>query len=112
MNRNVIVPTVVGLVAGVTLTLAVGLPSGLLVTGQAADERAETAAVESLVPVCVAKAKKTPNAKALLAELKAMNPWSRKTFVSDKGWAAIVGAEVPDGDIADACAVQLVQLAE
>jgi hypothetical protein len=112
MGRNFLVSTAVGMVAGAALTLAVGLPTGWLVTGGTADELARTAAVDSLVPLCVAKAQKSPDAEALLAQLKAMNPWTRKDFVASKGWSAIAGAEVPDGDIADACAVQLVQLAE
>lgn len=112
MSRNFLVSAALGVVAGAALTLAVGLPTGWLVTGGTADELAHSAAVESLVPLCVAKAKTSPDVNALLTQLKAMNPWSRKEFVADKGWAAIVGAEVPEGVIADACAIHLVQIAE
>ena len=112
MSINPIAAAVAGLVIGAGATLAVSLTSGLLVTGRAADERVQSAAVDSLVPLCIAKFEKAADAKAMLAQLKGMNPWSRTTFVKDKGWATIAGAAIPAGDVADACAEQLVALGQ
>lgn len=112
MSTNPIVAAVAGLVIGAGATLAVSLTSGLLVTGRAADEMAQSAAVDSLVPLCVAKFNKAADAKTMLAQIKAMNPWSRTTFIKDKGWATIPGAEIPAGDVADACADQLASLSQ
>lgn len=110
MSKNMIVAAGIGLAVGVGATLGIGLPSGLLVTGTAAEEMAQNAAVDSLVPLCVAKFRKTPDAKSLLAQIKGMNPWSRANFVKDKGWGAIAGADIPADEVADACADQLAAL--
>lgn len=110
MSMNPLVAAATGLVIGVGATIGIGLPSGLLVTGQAAEEMAQSAAVDSLVPLCVAKFRKAPDAKSLLAQIKGMNPWSRSNFVKEKGWGSIAGADVPADEVADACADQLAAL--
>ena len=68
-----------------------------------ADEKAETAVVAALTPICVDKFEHAADAKTTLAALKAEDSWKRDTFISKGGWATFPG-NAPNRDVAEACA--------
>lgn len=68
-----------------------------------ADEKAETAVVAALTPICVEKFQHATDAKTTLAALKAEDSWKRDTFISKGGWATFPG-NAPNRDVAEACA--------
>ena len=68
-----------------------------------ADERAGSAVVAALTPICVDKFQHSPDASAKLIALKETDSWQRDTFVKKGGWATFPGSE-PNRDVAEACA--------
>jgi len=68
-----------------------------------ADEKAETAVVAVLTPICVDKFEHAADAKTTLAALKAEDSWKRDNFISKGGWATFPG-NAPNRDVAEACA--------
>jgi hypothetical protein len=76
-----------------------------------ADERANTAVVAALTPVCAEKFLQNGDAKANLAVLqKISTPWEQGDYLEKGGWATRPGATFPDYQLARACAEKLVQL--
>jgi len=80
--------------------MVVGFSWGGWMTGRTADkiaaERADTAVVTALTPICVEKFLQNSDAKA--------------DFLQKGGWATQPGATSPDYHIARACAEKLVQV--
>lgn len=73
-----------------------------------ANERADSAVVASLVPICVDKFRQVANATANLNESNKISyAWDRSTFVEKGGWATMPGAASPDSTVARACAEML-----
>jgi hypothetical protein len=108
-------PAVWGVVIGSIVTMIVGFAWGGWTTSSTAErlasERATTAVVTALVPVCLEKSKADPAAAKKLTELKGMSSsWDQRDAVVKDGWATIGGGE-PNGDVAEACATQLVKVA-
>ena len=68
-----------------------------------ADERASSAVVTALTPICVDKFQHGADAKADLVALKATESWQRDSYVKKGGWATFPGSE-PNRDVAEACA--------
>jgi len=76
-----------------------------------AAERADTAVVAALTPVCVEKFLQNSDAKANLAVLqKISTTWEQGDYLEKGGWATRPGATFPDYQLARACAEKLVQL--
>lgn len=100
-------PALYGAVAGAIVLAIVGFSWGGWVTGSTASEMsenaAETAVVESLTPYCVRLSQQDPNAKAVLAEMKAASNYNRRGIVEKAGWATPLGKEEPNRDLARAC---------
>jgi hypothetical protein len=70
-----------------------------------AKERADSAAVVALAPICVDKFRQAANATENLSELNKINyAWDRGSFVEKGGWATMPGAASPDSAVARACA--------
>jgi hypothetical protein len=108
-------PAAWGLVLGGLVTMIVGFAWGGWMTGSGADrlaaERSSAAVVAALVPVCLEKSKTDPQAAKKLAELRALSSsWEQREAVIRGGWATI-GAGEPNGDVAEACAAQIVKVA-
>ena len=75
-----------------------------------ADERANTAVVAALTPICVEKFLQNSDAKANLAVLqKVSSNWEQGDYLEKGGWATPPGATSPDYHLARACAEKLAQ---
>lgn len=98
-----------GAVLGAVATMVVGFNWGGWTLGRnvevIANERAKSAALAALVPICVANFRQASNASANLSELnKIRYEWDRGTFVEKGGWATMPGATSADTAVARACA--------
>lgn len=69
-----------------------------------AKQRASTAVVAALAPICVEKFRGSNDAPAQLIKLKKVQSWEQANFVEEGGWSKFAGAESDDRDIARACA--------
>jgi hypothetical protein len=77
---------------------------------QMAKERANTAVVALLTPICVDSFMKQPDATAKLTELQHTAAWRQTEFVEKGGWATASGSTTPHSAVAKACADQLVRI--
>jgi hypothetical protein len=120
MNTNIpewFKPAVWGGIVGVAVIGIVGFSAGWLVTGGSArtmaEQQGEKAVIAALTPICVAQFKsQTPEIRTTkLATLKGESSWQRGDFVEKQGWATMPGGKVPDDEVADACAAELMKLA-
>ena len=75
----------------------------------AAQQRANTAVVAALAPVCVEKFQHTADVAANLTALKKVDSWSQGEFVEKGGWATLPGSNPPEqvSAVAKACALLL-----
>ena len=101
-------PTLWGAVGGAIALAIVGFSWGGWVTGSAAEtqakQRASSAVVAALAPICADNFKRGKDASAQLIELKKASTWERGTFVEKGGWATIPGVTAVDTEMARACA--------
>lgn len=73
-----------------------------------ANERAQTAIIAALTPICVERFQHQADAPARLAEFsKVSSSWDRRSFIEKGGWATIPGSDAPNSAVATACAEQL-----
>ena len=78
-----------------------------------AKERAQTAVVDVLAPICVDKFRHAQNADANLVKLNAIGySWDKGTYVSQGGWATLPGNNEPNSAVAQACAEMLANAAK
>jgi alpha/beta superfamily hydrolase len=104
-----------GAAAGAVVTMIVGFNWGGWTLGstveKVAKERAGSAVVAALAPICVDKFRQAADAPANLNELNKINyDWDRSTFVEKGGWATMPGAASADTAVAQACARMLGKL--
>ena len=109
-------PVAWGFVIGSIVTMIVGFNWGGWTTGSTTDriamERSTAAVTAALVPVCLEKSKSDPAAVKKLVALKALtSSYDQRDAVVKDGWATI-GAGEANRDVAEACASQLVKVAE
>lgn len=106
-------PALWGGVGGAILAMIVGFTWGGWVTGGRADsdatQRANTAVVTALAPICVERFQRAADASGNLAALKKTDSWSQGDFVEKGGWATMPGAKAGDqvSAVAKACALLL-----
>lgn len=102
-----------GAAAGCAATLFIGFGwAGWQLDSKAqklADQKAMSAVVAALAPICVDKFQHASGAPATLTKLKATDSWRQDTFVVDGGWATFPGSE-PNRNVAEACAKLLSDL--
>jgi hypothetical protein len=73
-----------------------------------ANDRAQSAVVTALAPICVERFRQQVDAPAKLAEFnKVYSSWDRRSFIEKGGWATIAGTDAPNSAVATACAEQL-----
>ena len=72
-----------------------------------AGEQAEAAVLDVLTPICVARFQQDGGKAQKLEALKKENAWRRDDFVTQQGWATMLGAEAPERGVAIACANQI-----
>ncbi len=98
-----------GAAAGAIATMIVGFNWGGWTLGSTvekiAKERADSAVVAVLAPICVEKFRQAADATTNLNELNKISyDWDREAFVEKGGWATMPGAALPDSSVARACA--------
>jgi hypothetical protein len=103
-----------GIAIGAVASMVIGFSWGGWTTGGTADrlatERADTAVVAALTPICVEKFLQNSDAKANLAALqKIPSNWEQGDYVQKGGWATQPGGTSTDYHLARACAGKLVQ---
>jgi hypothetical protein len=72
-----------------------------------AKERALTAAVEVLAPICAEKFQQQADAPAKLKEFGKASAWERRSIIEKGGWATVPGTDTPNSAAATACAERL-----
>ena len=107
-------PALWGAAGGAVALAIVGFTwGGWMTTSTAnklADQRAESAVVATLTPICVDKFQQNGDATANLTALKNISSiWQQGNFVENGGWATRPGATSPDYKLARACAEKLVE---
>ena len=90
-----------GKAIGAVASMVIGFSWGGWVTGgtavKLADERANTAVVAALTPICVEKFLQNSDAKANLAALQKISTgWERGDYLEKGGWARPPGADSSD----------------
>jgi hypothetical protein len=101
-----------GAATGAVVTMVVGFNWGGWTLGSAvekvAKERADSAVIAALAPICVDQFRQVANASANLSELSKISyAWDRGTFIEKGGWAIMPGSEKADSEVAKACAETL-----
>ena len=104
-----------GTAIGAVASMVIGFSWGGWMTGSTANrlagERADTAVVTALTPICVEKFLQNSDAKANLAVLqKISSNWEQGEYLQKGGWATQPGAISSDYHLARACAEKLVQV--
>ena len=103
-------PALWGALGGAIVATIAGFTWGGWVTGGRAEadaaQRANSAVVVALAPVCVERFQRGSDAPTTLAALKMIDSWSQGDFVEKGGWATTPGAKSNDQvtAIAKACA--------
>lgn len=107
-------PGVTGAIVGGIVTMIVGFSQGGWYTGGSAEklaqQRADGAVIDALVPICVNQSKADPDTTAKLKQLLAMtSSYEQRDFVVKSGWATMPAAGEPNRDLAGKCAEMLVK---
>ena len=104
-------PAIWGAVIGAIAISVVGFSSFGWVLGSTADrmarERAQTAVVDVLAPICVEKFQHQADASAKLIEFNKVSSWNRRSVIEKGGWATMPGTDTPNSAVASACAERL-----
>jgi hypothetical protein len=73
-----------------------------------AKERAQTAVVDVLAPICVERVQLQTDAATKLIEFKKVSSsWDRRSFIEKGGWATMAGTDAPNSAVVTACAERL-----
>jgi alpha/beta superfamily hydrolase len=102
---------VLGAAAGAIALAIYGFSWGGWVTAgsaeRAAKQRADSAVVSALIPVCVGKFQSSADVAVHVAALKKANSWEQGSYVEKGGWANMPGSTTVNSDLARACAEAL-----
>ena len=105
-------PGIWGAVIGAAAISVVGFSSLGWTLGSTAErmakERAQTAVVDVLAPICVEKFQRQTDAATKLIEFKKVSSWDRRSFIEKGGWATMAGTDAPNSAVVTACAERLV----
>lgn len=74
---------------------------------QQAGDRATTAVLDALAPICVERFQQDAESEAKLKTLEEASTWSRADFIVKQGWAAMPGNDLPETLVAKTCASQI-----
>jgi hypothetical protein len=109
-------PALLGAMAGAVALAFYGFTWGGWVTAGSADkaskQRAESAVVAALVPVCVANFNGAADAAVHAAALKKAKSWDQGAYVEKGGWANMPGTTTANTGLARACAEALTKTAQ
>jgi hypothetical protein len=115
MSRDWIKPGVWGFIGGSVVTMVLGFGWGGWTTGGTAErlatERSSVAVTAALVPVCLEKSKADPAVAKKMGALKELTTtYERRDAVAKGGWASVGGGDA-NGEVAEACATELLKVA-
>ncbi|MGI9437987.1 MAG: hypothetical protein ACR2Q4_24665 [Geminicoccaceae bacterium] len=109
-------PILMGAAGGAVALAIVGFGWGGWVTGGTAEgiaeDRADSAVVAALAPICVAQFRLESGLDAKLSELREVKTFQRAAFIQDGGWATMPGSENGSKDVARACAEMISELGQ
>ena len=104
-------PAVWGVVVGAVAFAVVGFSSLGWTLGSTAEkmatQRAETAVVAVLAPICVEKFQQQTDAAAKLVAFNKAPSWDRRSIIEKGGWATMPGTDKANSAVATACAEKL-----
>ena len=104
-------PAVWGAVAGAVAFAVVGFSSLGWTLGSTAEkmatQRAETAVVAALAPICVERFQQQTDAAAKLVAFNKVSSWNQRSVIEKGGWATMPGSDTPNSAVATACAEKL-----
>ena len=104
-------PALWGAVAGAVAISVIGFSSmGWMLGGTAermAADRAESAVVGVLTPICVEKFQQQTDSATKLIEFKKAASWDQRALIEKGGWATTPGSERANSAVATACAEKL-----
>jgi hypothetical protein len=104
-------PALWGAVAGAVAMTVIGFSSMGWTLGRTAERlavaRAESAVVDALSPICVAKFQQQADSATKLIEFKKAASWDQRALITKGGWAAMPGTDQADFAVVSACAEKL-----
>ena len=104
-------PALWGAVAGAAVISIIGFSSmGWMLGGTAermAADRAQSAVIGVLAPICVDKFQQQADSVTKLIEFKKAASWDQRALIEKGGWAATPGSEKTSSAVAAACAEKL-----
>ena len=104
-------PGIWGAVIGAAAISVVGFSTFGWTLGSTAErmatERAQTAVVGVLAPICVEKFQHQADASGKLIEFNKVSSWNRRSVIEKGGWATMPGSDTPNSAVASACAEKL-----
>jgi len=105
-------PAIWGAAVGAAAISVIGFSSLGWTLGSTAErmakERAQTAVVGVLAPICVEKFQHQADAATKLVEFnKVSSSWDRRSIIEKGGWATMPGSDAPNSAVVSACAEQL-----
>jgi hypothetical protein len=107
-------PALWGAAAGAVAISVIGFSQFGWMLGSTADrmaaDRAESAVVSVLAPICVEKFQLQADSAAKLIEFKKAASWDQRSLIEKGGWATIPGTEKINSAVANACAEKLGRL--
>ena len=115
---NWVKPGVWGAILGAVAVTAVGFGADIVVTSGNAEEtaarRSQEAVIAALTPICVAQFKGASKEEqvASLTTLEKETYYLRGEYIEEQGWATMPGSSEPNDAVADACAIELLELAD
>ena len=96
------------------LTMIIGFNWGGWVTNSTAQDMAKTAAREAVVDrlalICVDQFHQDPEKSEKLKILIETSSYQQDNYVTEQGWATMVGDEQPDRNVSEACAQLIAKL--
>jgi hypothetical protein len=100
--------TLWGAAGGAIVVAVLGFTFGGWMTAgtaeRTAEQRAATAVVAALAPICVSQFQLAADAAVKREELMKISFYDRDSFVEKAGWATMPGSAAPDAKVAEACA--------
>jgi hypothetical protein len=107
-------PALWGAVAGALAISVIGFSSMGWTLGSTAErmaaDRAESAVVSVLAPICVEKFQQQANSAAKLIEFKKAASWDQRALIEQGGWATTPGTEKMNSAVTSACVDKLGRL--
>ncbi len=104
-------PVLWGAATGAVVITVIGFSSMGWMLGSTAErlaaERAESAVVDVLTPICVEKFQQQADSAAKLIEFKKAASWDQRALIEKGGWATVPGTEKMNSAVASACAAKL-----